>query len=249
MKRALLCVALLLLTVPVLAETPDGYERLVLSIAPSYSLCGYHSRYDTRLLVFNDGDVNDGDIKGPRPICTGGTCYPPEARKAITIEGPITMTPLPAFLYVPRDLVKSAHLTLMVESSDRERGSRAFAEIPILHESDFQSRLQLLGVRVEKSFRVTLRIYGLDTPDDALSVMRIFDMDTNELLTEEIYGFERFPSAPSMAMECDISDIGPLVMDRNLRIEVVTNSDDVKAYAFVSTTDNATQRFTIITPK
>ena len=52
-----------------------------------------------------------------------------------------------------------------------------------------------------------------------------------------------------MAMECDVSDIGETVMGRNLRIEVVTSGDDVKAYAFVSTTDNATQRFTIITPK
>ena len=243
MKRALLCVALLLLCVPAVAETPEGYERLVLSIAPSYSLCGYHSRYDTRLLVFNDGDG------AGRPLCLGGDCVPVAARKAVTIEGPITMTPLPSFLYVPRDVASRVHLTLMVESSDRERGSRAFAEIPILRESDFQPRIQLLGVRVEKGFRVTLRIYGLDTPDDALSLMRIFDMDTNELLAEEIYGFQPFPNAPSMAMECDISDIGETVVGRNLRIEVVTNRDDARVYAFVSTTDNATQRFTIITPK
>ena len=242
MNRALVCAALLLLCVPVLAGTPEGYERLVLSIAPSASLCGYHSRYDTRLLVFNDGDA------GARPLCLGDDCAPIAARKTTTIEGPITMTPLPQFLYVPRDAADRVHLTLMVESNDRERGLRAFAEIPILRERDFQSRIELLGVRVEKGFRVTLRIYGLDTPDGAVSVMRIFDMDTNQLLTEEIYGFESFPNGPSMAMECDVSDIGELVMGRNLRIEVETG-DNVKAYAFVSTTDNATQRFTILTPK
>jgi len=243
MKRALLCIALLLLAFPAMAETTEGYERLVLSIAPSYSLCGYASRYDTRLVVFNDGDA------AGRPICLGDDCVPVGARKVTTVEGPMTMTPLPAFLFVPRDAADRVHLTLMVESNDRARGLRAFAEIPIMRERDFQSRIQLLGVRVEKGFRVTLRIYGLDTPDGAVSLMRIFDMDTNELLAEEVYGFERFPNAPSMAMECDVSDIGETVMGRNLRIEVVTSGDDVKAYAFVSTTDNATQRFTIITPK
>ena len=243
MKRALLRAALLLICVPVVAQTPEGYERLVLSISPSYSLCGYASRYDTRLLVFNDGEA------AARPLCIAGGCAPVAARKATTIEGPETMTPLPSFLYVPRDAADRMHFTLMVESNDHERGNRAFAQIPIIRESDFQPRLQLLGVRVEKGFRVTMRIYGLDTPAGALSLMRVFDMDTDELLAEEFYGFEQFPNAPSMAMECDLSDVGEAIVGRNLRIEVITSGDDVKAYAFVSTTDNATQRFTIITPK
>lgn len=243
MNRALVCAALLLLCVPVLAGTPEGYERLVLSIAPSASLCGYHSRYDTRLLVFNDGDA------GAHPLCLADDCAPIAARKTTTIEGPITMTPLPQFLYVPRDAADRVHLTLMVESSDTARGSRAFAEVPILHERDFQPRITLLGVRVEPGFRVTMRIYGLDTPDDALSLLRIFDMDTGALLHEEVYGFERFPNAPSMAMECDLTEVGEAIAGRNLRIEVVTNRDDARVYAFVSTTDNETQRFTVITPK
>jgi hypothetical protein len=243
MNRALVCTALMLLGVPVFAGSPEGYERLVLSIAPSYSLCGYHSRFATRLLVFNDGDAS------ARPLCLGDDCAPIAAGKAMTIEGPMTMTPLPQFIYVPRDVADRMHLTLMVESSDVERGSRAFAEVPILHESDFQPRIQLLGVRVEKGFRTSMRIYGLDTPDDALSLLRIFDMETGELLHEEVYGFQRFANAPSMAMECDISEMGDAIAGRNLRIEVVTNRDDARVYAFVSTTDNETQRFTIITPK
>jgi hypothetical protein len=243
MKRTLISAALLLLSIPAFAESPAGYERLVLSIAPSYSLCGYHSRYDTRLLLFNDGAAEG------RLICFGDNCVPVAARKAVTVEGPITMKPLPAFVYVPRDAADRMHLTLMVESSHQELGDRAFAEIPILHESDFRPRLQLLGVRVEEGFRVTLRIYGLDTPDDALSVMRVFDMETNELLHEEVYGFERFPNAPSMAMECDISEIGDSIKGRTLRIEVASSGDDVRIYAFASMTDNATQRFTIIMPK
>lgn len=241
MKHALLC--LLLLPGFAAAEMPAGYERLILSIAPSYSLCGYQSRYDTRLLVFNEGDAD------ARPVCVGTDCVSVAARKTATVEGPETMKPLPAFLYVPRDTPGGVHLTLMVESSQRERGRRAFAEIPILRESDFRKSVQLLGVRVEDGFRVTLRIYGLDTPDGTLSLMRIFDMDTGEPLHEEIYGFEPFPNAPSVAMECDIGEIGKSIKYRNLRIEVISSRDDAPVYAFVSMTDNATQRFTMITPK
>src|SRR5256885_288700 len=54
MKRALVCVALLLVGSTALAETPEGYERFILSIAPSYALCARFSRYDTRLHIYND---------------------------------------------------------------------------------------------------------------------------------------------------------------------------------------------------
>ena len=46
-----------------------------------------------------------------------------------------------------------------------------------------------------------------------------------------------------------LRNVGWWVLNRNLRIEVESSGDDTPIYAFVSTTDNATQRFTVITPK
>jgi hypothetical protein len=243
MKRALVCVALLLVGMPVLAETPEGYERFVLSIAPSYALCARFSRYDTRLHIYNDAGQEAA------PICYKGECGGLRARTLATVEGPLTTSPIPAFIYVPRAEADRIHLSLMVESTNHGINDRAFTELPVLREKDFRRSVQLLGVRVDEGFRVTLRVYGLDVPEGALASMRIYDMETNALLYEQIYGFEHFPDAPSVAMECDIRNVGWWVENRNLRIEVESSGDDAPIYAFVSTTDNSSQRFTVITPR
>lgn len=244
MKRALVSAALVLLCSSARAEAPEGYERVVLSLAPSYALCAHFSRYDTRLHVFNDGGAREAT-----PVCFAENCAEVAPHTAATISGPLTTNPLPVFAYVPREAADSMHLKLMVESTNHGIHDRAFTEVPVIRERDFRRRMQLLGVRVDEGFRVTLRIYGLDVPDGALSALRIFDMDTNQLLYEQIYGFQRFPNAPSVAMECDIGVIGWWIAGRNLRLEVESSGDDVPIYAFVSVTDNATQRFTVITPR
>ena len=243
MRRSLIPVALLLLAPALVAATPQGYERMVLSIAPSQALCAWFSRYDTRLHVFNDSD-------GTRArVCFADDCRAVGPRASARIAGPETSNPLPSYIYVPRDDADRLHLALVVESTNYGLADRAFTEIPIIRESEFHRRVQLLGVRVEEGFRVTLRVYGLDVPQDTLSVMRVFDMSTNQLLWEEIYGFQFFPNAPAIAMECDISEIGWSIVGKDLRIEVESSREDAPIYAFVSTTDNATQRFTVITPK
>ena len=242
MKRALICASLLLVASSILAETPNGYERLILSVAPSYAWCARFSRYDTRLHIFSDAA---GEAT---PVCYQGDCTRIVPQTLTTVEGPGTF-PLPAFIYVPRDVADRLHLSLIAESTNYGLQDRAFTELPILHERDFRRRVQLLGVRVDEGFRVTLRVYGLDVPEGSFATMRIFDMETNTPLYEEVYGFEHFPNAPSVAMECDIRNVGWWVLNRNLRIEVESSGDDTPIYAFVSTTDNATQRFTVITPK
>ena len=70
MKRALVCIALLLVGTTILAETPQGYERFILSIAPSYAWCARFSRYDTRLHIYNEA------AEQATPICYQGDCSP-----------------------------------------------------------------------------------------------------------------------------------------------------------------------------
>ena len=140
-------------------------------------------------------------------------------------------------------------VSLMTESTNHGLNDRAFTELPVLREKDFRRSVQLLGVRVDEGFRVTLRVYGLDVPEGSYATTRIYDMETNTLLYEAVYGFEQFPDAPSIAMECDVRNVGWWVQNRNLRIEVESSGDDTPVYAFISTTDNVTQRFTVITPK
>lgn len=244
MKRLLVSLVLVLVAIPAHAGPPAGYERVVLSVAPSYALCAHFSRYDTRLYVFNDGADT-----GRREVCFSGDCQRLAARKTTVINGPLTTNPLPAYFYVPAEVADRVHLKLMVESTNHGINDRAFTEIPVVRERDFKQRIQLLGVRVDDGFRVTLRVFGLETPEGTLATMRLYDMQSNELLYEQIYGFQNFPDAPSVAMECDIGVLGWWVSGRDLRVEVESSREDAPIYAFVSTTDNTTQRFTTITPK
>ena len=254
MRRALIFLALVVLAAPLFAgeaREPMQYERLVLPIAPSYSLCARHSRYETRLLTFNEGD----DVM--KPVCFGHDCGDVAPHTSAIMTGPLTNNPLPVYLYVPKQIADDVHFTLMTESRSEEREGRAFTEIPILRERDFKNRIQLLGVRIEEGFRVTSLVIGLDTPEDMLTVMRVFDMESNDLIYERLYALKSYPiesesgltSGPSFAMECDLSDLDPWYKGRPLRIEVVAAEKSAKIYAFLSVTDNESQRFTTITPK
>src|SRR2546421_9495116 len=84
MKRVLVCVALLLVGSTLLAEAPEGYERFILSIAPSYALCARFSRYDTRLHIFNDSAAGE-----PAKVCYQGDCAGIKPRALATVEGPL----------------------------------------------------------------------------------------------------------------------------------------------------------------
>ncbi len=67
MKRALLVTLALAAALPVLAR---DYEKLMLPIAPSVTYCGYHSKYDTRLVAFN------GAQRGIDRFCSDEICGP-----------------------------------------------------------------------------------------------------------------------------------------------------------------------------
>lgn len=247
MKRLLV---LLVLAFPV-AAAETQYERLVLPIAPSYSLCARHSRYETRLLLFNEADG------AMTPVCFGHDCGEVSARTSAVMTGPLTNNPLPVYMYVPKNVANDVHLTLMTESRSEEREGAAYTELPILRESDFKNRITLIGVRIEDGFRVTSRVLGLDTPEDMLTAMRVYDMETNHMIYERVYALKSYPiasesglpSGPSFAMECDLSDLDHWYKSRPLRIEVIAAEKDAKIYAFLSVTDNESQRFTTITPR
>jgi hypothetical protein len=250
MKRVLVLLSVVFLaTAAVAAETQ--YERLILPIAPSYSLCGYHSRYETRLHAFNEAD------SVMKPVCFGHDCSEVAPHTAATMTGPLTNNPLPVYMYVPKEIADDVHFTLMTESRNVEQEGRAYTELPVLRERDFKNKIQLLGVRVEPGFRVTSRVLGLDTPEGMLTLMRVLDMETGDLVYEKVYALQTYPianeaglpSGPAFAMECDLSDLNPWYWGRPLRIEVLAAKPGAKIYAFLSVTDNESQRFTTITPK
>lgn len=244
-RHPALAALLLLAAVPLLAQ---DYEQVMLPISPSVVMCGYHSRYDTRLLVFNDSD------RMLDRVCTDdAACRPIAAKAGLEIAGPDAGgLPLPSFVYVPKGL----RMSLLVESSDlRKPDERAYTEVPVVRASDFRSGKMQFIVRMDPGFRQTVRIFGLDGHAYAQLMMRVYSLDGAELLHSCIHELwpsgawanaEGLQASPSFGMECDMSDHVP-ANGQQVRIELEPMTEG-KYWAFLSITNNKTQNFYTVLP-
>lgn len=250
MKLSVLSLLVLFLALPLFAA---DYEQLMLPIAPSVTTCGYHSRYEARLIVFNQHD------QPLQRFCEDGDCGFIGAKSGLEMTGPLTGgTPLPRFLYVPAGELKDLRMSLLVESMDMERPEeRSFAELPILRASDFRSGKIELFVRIDEGFRQGLRLYGLDGHQAQQIIMRVFKLDTNQLLREETYTMwpvgeweneAGLQARPSFSMECDLS-VYTWLVGQQVRIELEPVDPETKYWAFISVTNNKSQHFYTVTPR
>jgi hypothetical protein len=239
--KKLVVFAFVLLALPVAAA---DFERVLLPIAPSTVMCGYHSRFETKLVVFNQADRLADDLA------------PMTGRE---VSGPQVMTPLPAYRYIPKADAEALQMRLRIESSDQEKlDERFFIDLPIVRESEFRTgKMQIYGVRVDPGFRQTLRIYGLDGHAATQVMMRAYPMDSNVLIREEPYWLypegdwvdsEGRMAGPSFTMECDLSKDWELI-GRQVRVEVEPMDPNARIWAFVSVTNNKTQSFYTVMPK
>jgi hypothetical protein len=236
--------AILLSLAAAVSLSAEEFEKIMLPVAPSVVHCGYHSKYDTRLVAYNDAD---------RSITQFGL----GANTGTVVEGEHVAVPNPAFLYVPRSEAAKLQMSLIVESSDRARPEeRSYTELPIVRESDFRSsKIQIVGVRMDDGFRKTLRIYGLDGSQWTAVRVRVFPLDSNVPAYEHEYALVPSPqfadgrdSAPSFNMECDLSDYVSRY-DRPARVEVEPLTPGARIWAFVSVTNNVTQHFYTVVPR
>ena len=232
MNRTFLAAALLLSALPLAAEE---YERVMLPIAPMTMTCGYHSRYDVTLVMFNTADKTSKEVTGP----------------SVNI-------PAPSYLYLSKSEAASTDLMLQAESGDVERTEegRFFTELPIVHDSDFRTgTMQFVNVRIDPSWRQSLRIYGLDGSKTADVAMRVYSR-TGAVLKEEVYTLwpmanaddQGRDGAPSFSMACDLS-IYPWIVGQVVRIELEPLDPATKYWAFISVANNRTQHFYTLMPR
>lgn len=249
MRIAVFLVALLAPVTLFAAE----YEQLMLPIAPSVVHCGYESRYETRLLAYN------ADAEASATFCAEGRCNELRPNTGSELGGDYAGgTPLPAFLYVPKEVADDLRLSIMVESSERSRlDERAFTEIPVIRASQFrEGKMQLVGVRMDPGFRQTVRMYGLDGSQHGEIMMRVFALGSGEKLHECVHYLSPLTSEttaeglqlrPSFGMECDMSH-HVLNDGTKVRIELESLTPGLKYWAFMSITNNKTQHFYTVLP-
>ena len=247
MKRALFVA--LALSLPLAAAE---YEKLMLPVAPSVVYCGYHSKYDTRLIAFN------GNQRGIDRFCSDEACGALPASTGTVLAGEHVPIPKPSFLYVPKDAAREMQMSLIVESSDvLQPEERSYTELPVVRESDFrEGKIQIVGVRMDDGFRKTLRIYSLDGSKGALVRVRVYALRATTPAYEHDYWLEPqggpnadgLDSAPSFNMECDLSGFVENY-GAPVRVELEPLTPGAKIWGFVSITNNVTQHFYTVVPR
>ena len=244
MKTALGAVAIFA-ALPLLAA---DVEKFLLPVSPSVVHCGYESRYETRLLAFNESrEAND-------LLCSVEGCAPVLPLSTIEVTGGYAGgTPLPAYVYLSKESAERLRMSLVVESAERSRlDERSYTELPVVSARDFTTKtMQFVGVRIDEGFRQTVRIYGLDGQQSGKFMMRVYPMDSSVLLhscVHEIHPISSEKTAdgndlrPAFGMECDMSKHLE-VRNEKVRIEIEPLTEGLAYWAFLSITNNKTQHF------
>ncbi len=160
------------------------------------------------------------------------------------------------FLYVPRGaegyLAYSSHIVDRSRSTT-DRG----AEVPVVRAKDTAAVLHLPHVPVDPLFRARLRIYDFDAIDGRWVRVTaraddgtVHTLDTR-LSADNIACISLLPCLqpwPAFA-SIDISSIGSLRQKRVADLRVESLERDGRLWAFVSVTNNDTQRVTLHTPQ
>lgn len=214
-------------------------ETFMLPIQPSVVLCGYHSKFDTRLVVYND-DERLAESFGLAP------------KTGAVVEGQIELVPLPRLVRVPREEAARMQMSLLVESSDRDHPElRSFMELPVVRENDWSAEaIQIPGVRIDEGFRQTLRIYAEDERAVEVAV-RVYPLHSSHPL--DYNGGWRYilwshgPDSPAFNMECNLNDL--YETGQQVRVEVIPLTEGARIWAFVSVTNNVTQSFYTVLPQ
>ena len=250
--RMTLAFVLCALALPLLAQET---EAVLLPIEPSVVMCAYNSRFETRLVVFNQNE------HAVRTACAGDVCGSFDVEEGREISGLQKQVPLPTFLYLPKSDVDRLRMSLVVEASDRDHlDERSFTELPVARASDFTNKtINIVGVRMDPGFRQTLRIFGLDGNSAGEVMVRAYDLKSGWLLYEDphwVWPLSAEQNAdgqamrPSFTMECDLSKELPDYLDgRNVRVELEPMTEGLRIWGFVSITNNKTQGFYTITPR
>jgi hypothetical protein len=244
----------LLLCAAALPLMADDLEPVLLSVQPSFIECGCGGRFDTRLIVFNP------EQKAVRGSCVDDICGT-IAPGGHEITGPTMGGSLPTFLYLPKGEAEHLRMSLTTHSHMwNQPDDVGFTELPIIRASEFRdTKIDIVGVRMEPGFRQSLRLYALDGTVYSAVNVRVFDFATDDLLYEEVHWLmpltaQRTPNGdalqPAFNMECDLSKELPELLDgRNVRVEVEPLSAGMKIWAFMSITNNKTQHFSTIVPR
>jgi hypothetical protein len=176
-------------------------------------------------------------------MCVDYGCERLGVRHYLKFEG--RNHPNGAVLFVPREAVDRFNFASRVR--DKARESDDFGtEIPVVRESAMRrTQFRLLDIPVTGSYRSKLRVY-VYTTDDNLQVPVQVSYPDRESFSFRQLRLQRIDRNLAYA-ELDLQTIPNLASDRVI-VDIAPPELELPTWAFVTVTNNATQRVTIVTP-
>ena len=234
----------------------DDFERVLLPA--TLTGAGAHgSEWHSDVIVRNDGPIaieTDPSIYVDldSPILPIGLSAIPAGKYA---RFPETTRDGGAFLYIPRET--SRYLSYSSHIVDRSRSTTDLgSEVPVVHSTDTAAKLVLPQVRIGQGFRARLRIYDFDAEPSrfATVIVRGEDGATHQFVTTITAEGFACPTTPCLRPTPGFAtlDLSAFEALRNVRVADITIQTfprDARLWAFVSVTNNDTQRVTIYTPQ
>lgn len=248
------------------ADSESGYATLLLPVYTDGDVAGAEgSLWRTEFWIRNNGAA--GVLLAPWDCPVGSVC-PGVFPLTRSLAAGENLKNLPVFfrpptsnpgrlLYVSEPGVHDVATSLRLWDVSREADD-AGTEIPVVRESDLHtSTLHLTSVPLNGRFRLMLRVYDVAQRNSRFLV-RVYGQEAgtgNELLTEvELTAAAAeegaFRLQPAYAQHAGIESLLQLPVPRpsNMRIEVTPLTPGSVFWAFVSVTNNETQRVTLVTP-
>jgi hypothetical protein len=252
MKRSITSVVVLLLAVPLFAET----ERVLLPIFSPTVFGAFGSRFNTELYIGNPSahPVTIHNLEfGCIDVCAPP--YPPEAPyvlgpgEQVEPNGLIPTGKPGRFLILEGEDVDAVSMNLRVRNVS-ENAVDYGAEIPVVRESEFRiNEIVFYGVPSNPNFRNMLRIYSMAPVDVLVTVehelvqdplpVRVRLTGVTDILDPAYGVFTAFPK-----------QVGAVT------VRIVANPDfvsllpiEIPLWAFITITNNTTNAISIITPQ
>lgn len=135
-------------------------------------------------------------------------------------------------------------LAMELRVRDLSRESQTWGtELPIVSTNKFQILIRLIDIPTDSRFRTTLRIYSLNA---GAAHVRVMPLNGRSILAEQTVTLQGF-AAPWYAQ---VEPFPPGLVDDRVRVEIEpVQPTDLRLWAFVTITNNATQFVTAVTPQ
>ncbi len=236
---------------PVSAQTPDQFERVLVPVAATWLEGSFGSVWNTDTYVLNSGasprivdQTPDQECRllCPSPVIGAKTFRP------VSIDLPPGNHGVFLYLEKPSDPI-----TLSLRVTEESDGW-GFT-VPVPRACDFDTTIQLLNLPLDSRFRSRIRVYDFEGASSVDVVLRVFsegeyrligsgDLTLTHNTTErQSEAFPAYPADGSVMLASLLHDVDE--SDERAWVEVLST---VPIWAFASVTDNATQRTTVISP-